>query len=333
MKTTDLIHFLAKRVRQDSPKAFIFRLIRMAVIFPYKLKMWLWWKRLQRQFLIYGNTYLAVNIKGNFMRLNMLETGIARDLLYNRAREPFANFAFMSALKPDDVVVDIGANIGYYALQEARVAKKVYAIEPNPESIKQLNANIRQLPITFFPYNLLPKIQVFQMAIGDYNGTATLNITDESNLCNLSGEVRRQHTDTCQVPIFTLDTFMEDKPFPSVIRMDVEGYEYEIIKGMAGLLAQDSPLLLFIELHLDILGVKVKELAQALKDAGFRVISASVEPHPAVMRYKLGIALTAFCDRQIGSPQGYGELTIDDLINNDLYTSGQVEWLEVFFGR
>jgi len=158
-----------------------------------------------------------------------------------------------------------------------------------------------------------------------------LNITDESNLCSLSAI--RQHGGSCNVPISTLDKFMEGRPYPSVVRMDVEGHEYEIVKGMTGILAQDKPLVLFIELHLEILGGRVKELARILKDAGFEVISASVEPHPAVMRFKLGAKLTALCDKQIGAPQGYISLTIDDLINNELYSSGQIEWLEVIFRR
>lgn len=324
MKNTDLIRFLITRAKRDSFKGFAFRLLRFAIILPYKLNMWLWWKRLQRMFLFYGNTYLAVHVKGNFMRLNMLESGIARDLLYNREREPYSNFAFISMLEPEDIVIDIGANIGYYALQEARIAKQVYAIEPNPESVNQLTANICQS-------NLLPRIRTYQMAIGDYDGKAMLDITDDSNLCNLSSV--RDCSTRCEVPISTLDNFIKDKQYPTVIRMDVEGYEYEIVKGMQGILAEDKPLVLFIELHMNILGSKVQVIAHTLKLAGFEIYTASLEPHPAVLKHRLGRKLTGFCDRMIGAPQGYVDISIQDLIDNSLYSSGQVEWLEVIFRR
>ncbi len=323
MKNTDLVKFLVQRLKRDKPKAFFFRLLRMAIILPYKVRMALWWRDCQE--LINGS--FVATIQGSKMKLGS-EGGISRDLLYNGLREPYATKKFSRYIKPGDVVIDIGANIGYYALQEARLVGeygKVYAIEPVGESVRRLKNNIA--------LNYYRNIEVFEMAVGDRNGDATLFVNEESNLSGLSDIAHRDYQQCCLVPLITLDKFIEGKRHPDVIRMDVEGYEYEIVKGMKGLLMQDIPLILFIEFHLDILGEKVKWLARLLRDGGFEVVKTSVEPHPAVMKSQLGIALTAFCDKQIGAPQGYFPLTIDELINNDLYSSGQVEWLEVIFGR
>lgn len=324
MKNTDLMKFLIKRARKDTPKAFAFRLIRLAIISFYKIKMWLWWRDCRA---IIGED-IVCNIMGSKMRFSMLDNGITQDLLYNNIREPYANNALLGLIKPGDVVVEIGANMGYYALQEAKVVGdkgKVYAIEPVSENILRLRENMIR--------NQYKNIELFEMAIGNTNGEALLYRTKESNLCSLSERANR-HYDQCYiVPVQTLDRFMEGKRYPNLIRMDIEGYEYEALWGMQGILEQDKPLVIFIELHLDILGGKVKELASILKHYEFKVLWASVEPHPAIMKSKFGTKATAYCDRQIGAPQGYAQLTIDDLITNPLYSSGQVEWLEVIFGR
>ncbi len=323
MKNTHLIKFLIKRLRKDKPKAFLFRLLRMAVILPYKIKMALWWRGCKKLI----NSSVVCDIQGSKMRLGC-ENGVTRDLLYNGLREPYVTKKFSRYIKPGDVVIDIGANIGYYALQEVKLVGeygKVYAIEPVGESVRQLYNNIS--------LNNYKNIEVFEMAVGDRDGVATLYVSEESNLSGLHSLAHRGYQRSYQVPITTLDKFIVGKRYPKVIRMDVEGYEWEIIKGMVGILADKKPLILFIELHLDILGEKVKWLARLLQAWDFEIVKASCEPHPAVMKSRIGTALTAFCDKQIDAPQGYFPLTIGELINNDLYSSGQIEWLEVIFKR
>jgi len=323
MKNTELIKFLINRMKKDSPKAFLFRLIRMAVILVYKIKMAMWWGKISPML----NGSFVATIQGSRMKLSN-EGGISRDLIYNGLREPYATKTFSKLIKPGMMVVDIGANIGYYALQEARIVGpegKVYAIEPARDSVKQLKANIK--------LNNYTNIEVFEMAIGDRNGTATLQVNEQSNLTSIGNISHRNCKESYEVPISTYDMFLWDDAKPDIIRMDVEGYEWNIIKGMGETLCGNKPLTIFIELHLDILGNKVKELAMILKTANFKIISASLEPHPAVMKFNLGKSLTAFCDKQIGFPQGYGPLKIQDLIENDIYSSGQIEWLEVIFKR
>ena len=70
------------------------------------------------------------------------------------------------------VFVDIGANIGYYSLNAARLgAQKVIAIEPNPTILSRLNDNIAL-------NNLSSKIAVHDVAVGAETGVANLTIAD-----------------------------------------------------------------------------------------------------------------------------------------------------------
>ena len=324
MKNTDLIKFLIKRAKKDSPKAFAFRLIRLAIISFYKLKMWLWWRNCRA--IIDGD--VVTNVMGSQMRFSMNDNGITQDLLYNSIREPYANNALLRLIKPGDVVIEIGANMGYYALQEAKAVGskgKVYAIEPLSENMLRLKENMIR--------NQYKNIELFEMAIGDRNGVALLYRTKENNLCTLSEMANRDYYTTYPVSVQTLDTFIEGKRYPNLIRMDIEGYEYEALRGMIGILKEDRPLIIFIELHLDLLGEMVKPLAGLLWDNDFKIISASVEPHPAIMKSKFGTKATAYCDKQIGLEQGYNRLTLTDLLKNRIYSSGQIEWLELIVRR
>lgn len=324
MKTSDMIKFLCRRIKRDKPKAFIFRLIRLGIIAFFKLWQEIMWRTV---FKFDGDSTVAV-IQGSMMRFFKADIGIGRDLLLNGIREPYATEAFTKLLEPGQTIVDIGSNIGYYALQESRIVGEsgmVYALEPSDTSVVQLAHN--------FSLNDYENYAIYEIAVGNRDGWADLYVTDASNLCTLNKDATHKYREVKKVPIVKLDTFFRDKPYPDVIRMDVEGYELEIIKGMAALLAIQNPLILFIELHMDILGEQVKELALLLKMASFEIVSASLEPHPAVMNYRIGKWLTAFCDKQIGFPQGYGQITVDDLIQKDIYSSGQIEWLEVIFRR
>jgi len=115
--------------------------------------------------------------------------------------------------------------------------------------------------------------------------------------------------------------------------MDVEGYECEIINGMTELLKSNKPLKIFMELHLEILKGKAVELLTTLGNYGFNVKYACFEPHPAIQKSKTSCWVVDKLYRGMGTRIGFIDVTIDDLIGNDIYRSGQVEYLEVMFDR
>lgn len=82
------------------------------------------------------------DILGQRMLLDPNSPGLDRDLLLDGIREPIATGHIMRILRPDDVVLEVGANVGYYALIEARLCRKIYAAEPHPENFRRLNENI-----------------------------------------------------------------------------------------------------------------------------------------------------------------------------------------------
>jgi FkbM family methyltransferase len=208
-------------------------------------------------------------------------SGIHRDLFLYRVREPYstAYLTVAKILQRGDVVLDIGANIGYYALIEARIVGEkgcVYAVESVKQNVMFLKTNI-----ALNGYN---NVQIFQMALGDHDGKTEIHVGEACNLSAIRKDPMLKYVDKQEVSITTVDAFLIDKRKPKLIRMDVEGYEYEILKGMQKTLKQLNPLFLFIELHNSVLGdKKLKEVLDILKSNGFKVQFVAI--YPAIMEH------------------------------------------------
>jgi len=170
--------------------------------------------------------------------------GIHRDLFYYRKREPMVTdfLKYSGILRKGDVVLDIGANIGYYALLESMLVGEtglVYAVEPVISNFKQLEKNIQ--------LNNVGNIRSFQFAFGAEKAETEIYISDKCNWCTLNKEAIKDCVGSQKVSVVPVDSFLEDKATPKLIRMDVEGYEYEVLQGMTNTLEKD--VMLLIEVH------------------------------------------------------------------------------------
>ena len=129
------------------------------------------------------------NVQGYKMLLDISKKGIHRHLFLHGNHEPECTIAFKKMLSKDSRVIDIGANIGYYALMEAQVAQKVYAIEPEPKNLELLRENIR-----LNSYD--SRIEVHELAISDTDGKTWLDISEYPN----------EHRLTHHPPLFKKNT-------------------------------------------------------------------------------------------------------------------------------
>ncbi|HEY42267.1 MAG TPA: FkbM family methyltransferase [Dehalococcoidia bacterium] len=221
--------------------------------------------------------YVVREINGSQMYLDMTDIGLSCDLMIDGLREAYILETIKKELSEGDFVIDIGANIGYYALLEAKIVGargRVYAIEPVPESADLLRKNIE--------LNGYSNIEVYQIAIGDKKESAPIHIARQRNISSMrqisshaeSGILSQD----VNVDVLTLDDFLKDRPHPQMIRMDVEGYECRIINGMEKTLGENTPLTLFIELHFNILEPEETiTLLKILRDADFEIADVTSE--------------------------------------------------------
>lgn len=263
------------------------------------------------------NGIIIRDVQGSKMFLNLNDRGISRDLALDRIREPESTKIIHDEIKEGSIVVDIGANIGYYALMESRLVSKkgkVYAIEPSPNNFYFLKRNI-----SLNNYN---NIETFQIGIGDKKGTAKMYISAHSNLNSLVSQRNREIIKTININLTTLDDFFKNKKYPDFIRMDVEGYEYNIIKGMKNTLEAKKPLELFIELHPHIMKkYQTIFVLETLKKNSFEIKKAIRSFTVPEMKVK-------------GREEfDYSYKKINDILRDESIISGKKGAFEIFFER
>lgn len=209
---------------------------------------------------------------GRPIRLPRNDGGIGIELM-SGIREPAATRYLQTFLQNDDVVLDIGANIGYYVAVERYAAPgaEIHAIEP-------VLANLRLLL-----ENTSRQVKVYPLALGDHAGTAPIYIPDRCNWATMNQDHARtlSGVQEAQVQVITLDQFCEQYGVaPTFLRMDTEGSEVEIIRGARNLIESSRPLKLMIELHGSARPPgEVEGLVRYLLDQGFVIREVIAEPN------------------------------------------------------
>lgn len=199
------------------------------------------------------------DVQGNKMYLDLSDPGISRELILTGIHEKLATQVMRQEIKEGMTVVDIGANLGYYTLLEASIVGEkgqVYALEPVPKNFDILCKNIN--------INGFKNIKSYCIAVSNKSGTAKITLTNASNwgsMLEIEAEavsdymkqkMRSLARQTIEIETITLDEFLVKETVNRVnlIRMDVEGYEVEVVKGMLKTLKNTPPpLMLFFEIH------------------------------------------------------------------------------------
>lgn len=169
--------------------------------------------------------------------------------------------ALAGVLRPGDVVVDVGANVGFLTVIAARLVGaqgRVIAFEPVPDNARQIRRNAK--------LNRLGQIEVVESAVADRNGEATLVLARFAGGAAL--EEADRPPDACgelAVPVVTLDDWCAAAglPPPAVVKIDVEGAELAVLRGMAGLLTVARPVVLIEVDDANVAGVEAKARACA----------------------------------------------------------------------
>jgi FkbM family methyltransferase len=189
-----------------------------------------------------GVKSVARDIRGAPVRIP-LAMGELRSLLFDRAYSPFFNEdevmdVLVRRMRPEDVVFDIGAYHGVWAVLLARHARQVVAFEPNPGTFLVLLETIA--------VNRAGNVSACPLAIGGASRTEQLWGTG-SGASLRSGQHTRSST---RVQVETLDAFVDRRPpLPDVLKIDVEGAEHQVLSGAGRCLAHAR--LVCIELHFD----------------------------------------------------------------------------------
>ncbi len=225
--------------------------------------------------------FVIAKIYDNKMLLDLKTLGISQALFIYNKRELLDTEILISELKDNMNVLDIGANIGYYALLEASLLNRgrVYAFEPDPRNIEILEKNIKL-------NNFSGKISLYPYAVAEKNCIRKFNLAKQTNLNSFTR--KEKNGDFIEVKCLKLNDFAKEKKI-DFIRMDIEGYECMVVAGMIDFLRTKENLKLQIEVHPSVFSIgefSFLEELKILEKFGFQVkylISAGIARPPQII--------------------------------------------------
>lgn len=195
------------------------------------------------------------------------DAGIVANIYYKLYDYEDSMF-MMDHLKENDLFVDVGANVGHFSLLAAGISKaNVMAFEPIPQTFAKLNKNV-------ILNNLTDKIQTLNMGIGQEN--SFLNFTTTRDVMN---SVALEHeTNVIQVQVEKLDDALKFKK-PVFLKIDVEGYEFFVLKGANDVLSSPSLKYIIIEFNFSVskFGHTNQEILELLLSYDFAPVEYDVE--------------------------------------------------------
>jgi FkbM family methyltransferase len=187
------------------------------------------------------------------MRLPQKDDGLSQQLTIYKFREPINCKYYCEFITEQDRLLDIGSNVGFFPILGGR-ASKIVCVEPLEELIPLLIENIRS-------NNLSEKSEIIHAAVGNKQ----LLYLEANHQMNLSKIVEGANGNTREVTGVTLRELVS-KYDTNVIRMDVEGYEHEILFNQI----PERVNKISLEFHTGLMGnEKSAELLNYFKQEGF----------------------------------------------------------------
>jgi FkbM family methyltransferase len=191
--------------------------------------------------------------------------------MFLRVYEPIETDWFRQCVGPGDTFVDVGANFGHYtSLGAALVGEtgRVFAFEPSPVANGVLEAMIIDSNIQ--------NVLLTKAALGKTDSTVELFMPTSKNLHSPSLMRSDPGFMPLKVPVIALDNFEPLKRVDKIklVKMDVEGYEPDVLDGMANLIRERKVLNIFCEFNSWWLGrnsITPKQLLERFQDYGFAI--------------------------------------------------------------
>lgn len=200
-----------------------------------------------------------------FVRKGTYDTGA----YLHRPYEPATTRLFERLVRPGAVVLDVGAQFGYFSLLAARRAGptgQIIAVEPVRDNLDLLHMNL-----AFNGYE--SRVRVVECALGEHEEVQTMYIYRDSDshafYKNPDAEVR----DEIEVQLVPGDEITKGAPV-DIIKMDVEGHEEYALRGLKETLAASKYLVLIAEYAPDYLrraGTDPAEYLDYIRDLGFSI--------------------------------------------------------------
>jgi len=178
----------------------------------------------------------------------------------------------LRSLRAGDVFLDIGAYVGVYTVLSARAVGEagcVVAFEPEVRRFERLQENLS--------LNGLGNVRPFRVALGEAEGEGRLYVKGppSPSLVVPQGQAAGG-TESALVRVVKGDDYWKAHglPSPRVVKIDVEGYELSVLKGLRGLLSGPATTILVCEIH-PWAGVTVQDVKELLASMHFGEVAVT----------------------------------------------------------
>lgn len=180
--------------------------------------------------------------------------------------------AMKRLMKPGDVFLDVGANVGYLSAFAAGIVGKrgqVHCFEPVPAYFDRLERLVELNP----EHSILANCK----AAGEEPGSCTIYVTREpgQNTMVLAYKSGPEVISTLKVPVVRLDSYLAERNINSIslVKIDAEGYELPILKGLRGFFdrSKQRPAIIceIAPRAYPLLGRKISELSDYMSSYGY----------------------------------------------------------------
>ena len=188
---------------------------------------------------------VACSVLGNrWLIVDPSQDAYQRHLFLSGEYEPGTLNLMREVLRPGDVFVDAGANLGLMTIHAAALVGNegaVVAFEPSPQICQILRQNVS--------LNACTNVEVHEVALGERSGNATFYARPEINSASGTLIASPDSQAQTQVPVRTLTESLDARHRNRLrlIKIDVEGYELPVLRGSRGLLTESPQPILCVE--------------------------------------------------------------------------------------
>lgn len=216
-----------------------------------------------------GKPITTAELAGLKLFVDLRDNGVGRPLYVTRGYEPAETEFLKKTLRSGMTFVDIGANIGYFtciAAQAIGPRGRVISFEPDQHNFDLLKRNVRR--------NQLDNVELHNIALGSESGSVRLFRSDtnfgDHRICSDPGVTR----ESIEVRVAALDHCLASSKISKidVIKMDVQGYEHQVTRGMRHALLSSDKLVVLTEFWphgIATTGSNPQDFFKEFIDAGF----------------------------------------------------------------
>lgn len=193
-------------------------------------------------------------------------TGTDVGMYLNAEYEPRVTSAILETVHEGWTCADVGAHKGYFSILLGRAVGpfgRVYAFEAHPENAEECHRNLEL-------NGLASRVVVENLAVLDRTGTVTLSASSTESSAEWHVDPANQTASGPQVDARSLDDYFRGGPELRFVKIDVEGAEHSVLKGMSTILERDRPVII-VEFHDDVGWAG----AEILRDAAYLLIDLS----------------------------------------------------------